>query len=108
PPPPNCFGGAGGGFSSGAIASTGTGTGTGGGGVTVISDQVVGPYESVQLSSTDPMALATWLTDHGYAIPTDIQPIIDAYVTDGFDFLALKLVPGQGVDKMQPVRVTTQ
>ena len=39
---------------------------------------------------------------------TDIDPIIAAYVNEGFDFLALKLQPGQGVQAMRPVRVTTQ
>jgi MYXO-CTERM domain-containing protein len=42
----------------------------------------VGPYETVQLHSTDGSALT--------------------------NFLALKLVPGQGVQSMQPVRVTSQ
>jgi hypothetical protein len=79
----------------------------GGGGVTVISQSVVGPYETVQLSSTDPTALTTWLTSHGYAIPSDVAPMIGAYVGEGFDFLALKLVPGMGVSTMKPVRVTT-
>jgi len=62
----------------------------------------------VQLHSTDGSALTNWLTSHGYNIPAPTQVIIDAYVTQGFDFLALKLVPGQGVQSMQPVRVTSQ
>src|SRR5690348_16899562 len=37
-----------------------------------------------------------------------IQPVIDAYVQSGFDFLAMKLVPGASVQSMRPVRVTTQ
>jgi MYXO-CTERM domain-containing protein len=77
------------------------------GSVNIIKQEVVGPYETVQLSSSDPAALSNWLTSHGYAIPTDIQPIIDAYVTEGFGFLALKLVPGASVQAMRPVRVTT-
>ncbi|MFO0586312.1 MAG: DUF2330 domain-containing protein [Polyangiaceae bacterium] len=85
----------------------GGGTGGSGGGVTVIAQETVGPYETVQLSSQDPTALQTWLSSHGYAIPADVQPIITQYVSEGFDFLAMKLVPGQGVDSMQPVRVTT-
>jgi len=51
--------------------------------------------------------LAGWLSQNGYVIPPDVQPVIDAYVAEGFDFLALKLVPGQGIDKIKPVRVTT-
>jgi hypothetical protein len=35
-----------------------------------------------------------------------VQPIISAYVNEGFDFLALKLAPGQNVSAMRPVRVT--
>ncbi len=88
-------------------AGVGGGAGTGGGGVTVVAQQAVGPYDTVQLSSSDPNALTTWLTMNGYNIPASIQPTIAAYVSEGFDFLALKLQPGMGVDAMVPVRVTT-
>ena len=73
----------------------------------VISQSVVGPYDTVQLQSTNPTALTDWLTANGFSIPTDVQPIIAAYVSEGFDFLALKLQPGQGVQAMRPVSVTT-
>ncbi len=82
-------------------------TSSGSGGVTVIATETVGPYETVQLSSTDPAALSTWLETHGYDIPNDISPVIADYVNEGFNFLALKLVPGQGVNSMRPVRITT-
>jgi hypothetical protein len=75
--------------------------------VTVTKEETVGPYETVQLHSTDPQALNTWLGDHGYLIPPDVQPIISAYVGAHYDFLALKLAPGQGVSSMRPVRVGT-
>jgi MYXO-CTERM domain-containing protein len=101
PPPPNCFG-AGFGIDASAAADAGAPP------VQVLKQEVVGPYETVQLHSTDPQALANWLTSHGYAIPTDIQPVVDAYVNEGFDFLALKLVPGASVQSMRPVRVTTK
>ncbi|HEY6460866.1 MAG TPA: DUF2330 domain-containing protein [Polyangiaceae bacterium] len=110
PAPPSCqscqcgFGGA-----DGGAAAVGNGSSSGGGGgVNVLSQQVVGPYESVQLQSTDPNALTNWLTTNGFTIPSDIDPILAAYVQEGFDFLALKLQPGQGVTAMRPVRVTTQ
>jgi len=73
--------------------------------VDVWSSTVVGPYEAVQLSSSDGSALRTWLKDHGFAVPTSIEPIIDQYVTGGFGFLALKLVPDAGTSKMVPVRI---
>jgi MYXO-CTERM domain-containing protein len=53
------------------------------------------------------MALATWLNANGYQIPATIQPVIAAYVAEGFDFLAMRLSPGQGIQAMQPVSVTS-
>lgn len=73
--------------------------------VTVVEEKVVGPYESVTLSSTDGMALRNWLASHGYVIPDDIGPLIDDYVALGTDFIALRLLPNQGVQAMEPVRV---
>jgi len=104
PPPPTCgetFAAAG---SGGTVESAGTGSG---GGVTVTAQAQVGPYETVQLHSTDGSALNNWLIAHGYQIPASTQPIIAAYVAESFDFLALKLIPGVGVQAMQPVRVTS-
>jgi hypothetical protein len=80
------------------------------GGITVIASQVVGPYATVQLhpnSTTDTMALTSWLQANGYEIPASVDPIIAAYVSEGFDFLAIKLVPGQGVQAMRPIAVTS-
>ena len=76
--------------------------------VQVVSQQTAGPYDVVTLSTDVPGALNTWLDDNGYAVPDEMQPIIDAYVADGFDFIALKLLPGVGVNRMAPVRVITQ
>jgi hypothetical protein len=75
--------------------------------VNVISQQVVGPYDTVQLQSTDPNALNAWLGANGYTIPPDVQPVIAAYVNEGFDFLAMRLAPGQGVQAMRPISVTS-
>jgi hypothetical protein len=89
--------------------SAGTGsTSTGGdGGVTVLAQEVVGPFDTVQLSAADPQELKDWLATNNFVLPPDVAPIIDAYVAEGFNFLALKLAPGEGIDSMRPVRVTT-
>ncbi len=119
PPAPTCGGGGVGCGASTDSASAGFGAnfpaGTAAGGdaaseskVTVISQMQVGPYEEVQLKSDDGSALTAWLTQHGYDIPDYTKPVIAAYVADKFDFLALKLVPGEGVQSMQPVRVTSK
>jgi hypothetical protein len=78
-----------------------------GGGVDVLAQEVVGPYSTVQLAADDPNALRDWLDENGYGVPDDIDPIIDAYVNEGFHFLAMKLVPGAGISAMRPVRVST-
>ncbi|MBV9947743.1 MAG: DUF2330 domain-containing protein, partial [Myxococcales bacterium] len=74
--------------------------------VTVTKQQNVGPYETVQLHTTDPNALNNWLIQNGFAIPPAVVPVLDEYVAEGFDFLAMKLLPDQGVQAMRPVRVT--
>lgn len=75
-------------------------------GVDVVSQESVGPYEIVILRSDDELSLRVWLDDHAYAIPDELDPIIDAYIDEGFDFAALRLVPAAGTAQMRPVRVT--
>jgi hypothetical protein len=109
-PPSNCNQGGGGCSSSSASAALGDFAPAAHGGdqgtVTVTKQENVGPYETVQLASTSPMALETWLATNGFEVPTDVQPIVAAYQNEGFDFLAMKLLPNQGVQAMRPVRVT--
>lgn len=105
PPPPACWGW---GEDDGGFGATGGGGGASPGGVEVIAQQVVGPYDTVQLSSQDPGALKNWLITNGYNVPLDVAPVIDAYVNEGFDFLALKLIPSADVSSMRPVRITAQ
>jgi hypothetical protein len=53
------------------------------------------------------MALVDWLQDHDYSVPDSILPVIQHYVEEDMNFIALRLSPNAGVDQMQPVRVTT-
>ena len=94
------------GFATGSSAS---GSGSSSGGVTVLQEQVVGPYDTVQLSTNDPTgtALTLWLGANGFAVPASVTPIVDAYASEGFNFLAMRLAPGQGVQAMRPVSVTS-
>jgi hypothetical protein len=100
----------------GAFGATAAGSGSASSGtsayyapppVQVLKADNVGPYATVQLKSTNATALETWLSQNGYMIPADVQPVIAAYLAEGFDFLAMKLLPNQGVQAMRPVRVTT-
>jgi hypothetical protein len=102
-PPSSCSsGGCGSTNASGFAAGSGDDRGT----VTVTKQQNVGPYDTVQLHATDSSALNAWLAQNSFAIPADVTPIIDAYLNEGFDFLAMKLLPDQGVQAMRPVRVS--
>ena len=104
PPPPDCSArssSSGGSFNAGEAAPQDPG-------VVVTKREIVGPYESVQLKATDANALQNWLAQNNFNVPADVKPVVDSYVNEKFDFLALKLIPGKSVQDMRPVRVTTK
>ncbi|WP_437585764.1 DUF2330 domain-containing protein [Sorangium sp. So ce1000] len=75
--------------------------------VTVLHRGTVGPYETFTLATETPGALNTWLEANGYGVDASTQPVIDAYVEESFDFIAIRLLPGKDVKEMKPVRVVT-
>jgi hypothetical protein len=95
----------------GATATSASGLKEGGmvndDGVTVLHQGTVGPYATVTLQSEDGDSLTTWLGQNGYSVPPDIAPVVAEYVAEGFDFIALRLLPGAGINQMTPVRVVT-
>jgi hypothetical protein len=90
-----------------AVATGGPGAFNGMGGVIVRQQGSVGPYMFVQLRAANSDSLLKWLPDNGYTIPPDIKPVIEAYQTEGFDFIALRLAPQNDIRQMTPVRVIT-
>jgi Uncharacterized protein conserved in bacteria (DUF2330) len=106
-PPSNCGRSGSGCAFGGTTSASGDFAGAAGPGVQVVSQSVIGPYDTATLHATDPDALYDWLVANDYDIPDGIRPVIDAYVAGGFDFIALRLAPGQGVQAMQPVRVVS-
>ena len=102
--------GGGGGLGCGALALSGDASegAPNDEGVTVVHHGTVGPYETVTLSASEPGALNAWLASHGYNVDPSTQPIIDSYVADGFDFIALRLLPNEGTAAMTPVRVVQE
>lgn len=76
------------------------------GGVMVMRQDVVGPYNVATIRGMDPMAIQTWLTMNGFAIPSEAVPVLMAYATSGHDFIVAKLRPGMGINRMAPIRVT--
>jgi len=75
--------------------------------VSVVSQSVIGPYQAVTLRAKSGEGVSEWLTTNKFAIPENVKPTIDAYTKEGFDFIALRLRPGQGVQAMRPVRVVS-
>jgi hypothetical protein len=93
----------------GADEAAGSSAGSPGPGqVQIVSQSVVGPYETVTLRATDDDALRLWLRTNHFLIPPAIDPTIAAYVDEGFDFIALRLRPECGERSMKPVRVVTK
>lgn len=77
-----------------------------GGGVTVFSSGEVGPYGFDVVGSADPQALISWLKDNGYQITPEQEPLVQVYVREQMLFLAMKLRPGQGVQDIEPVKMS--
>ena len=75
--------------------------------VTIVDQAVVGPYETVTLRANEPGALQKWLVANGYEIPEIAGPIIETYVAEQFDFIALRLRPGKDVRAMEPIRIVS-
>jgi hypothetical protein len=93
-------------FGFGASAGSPRAESTDGMPVTVFHQGVVGPYETATIGSDDPGALLAWMNDNGYVVDDSLLPVIDHYVDQHMNFAVLRLRPGAGVDRMQPVRVT--
>ncbi|XYH93473.1 DUF2330 domain-containing protein [Sorangium sp. So ce1128] len=106
--PSSTCGGSGGGCglpTVGASLDSAEGGGFGNEQVTVLHRGTVGPYETATLATDTPGALNKWLDTNGFGVDESTQPVIDAYVEEDFDFIALKLQPGKDVKEMKPVRV---
>ncbi len=72
-------------------------------GVDVIDLPQVGPYAPQRITSEDPRALIDWLNENGYVITEAMEPIVEDYVKQDFDFLGMKLAPEAGVENIQPI-----
>lgn len=65
------------------------------GGVELLSRQQVGAYDVSVLAAERPGALLDWLDEHGYAFPEEGQLILDAYVREGWYFVASRVLSGE-------------
>ena len=70
----------------GGIEST-----TSGHNVSILDRKLVGIFETTTIASHDAKALQTWLSENGFAVPTNTKPVIASYVKDGWVFVAAKV-----------------
>jgi hypothetical protein len=75
--------------------------------VQILSQEVIGPYETVTLRSDDPETLFDWLIGNDFSIPEESRPIVEDYVTAGLDFIAMRMrpSPAQQARAMEPIRI---
>jgi hypothetical protein len=59
--------------------------------VTILDRKIVGVFETTTITSHDAKALQTWLSENGFAVPTNAEPVIASYVKDGWVFVATKV-----------------
>ncbi len=75
-------------------------------GVEIFASGEVGPYAFDVIGSEDPTALIRWLRDNEYRVTEPMEPLINVYVDEEFVFRAMRLLPEQGAQDIQPVKIT--
>lgn len=73
--------------------------------VQIVSQDQVGPYDTVVIRSLDGDAreLLTWLEDNDYIIPEGALPTLQSYVNDNHVFLGLKLANDRSAGDITPI-----
>ncbi|HSO31717.1 MAG TPA: DUF2330 domain-containing protein [Labilithrix sp.] len=104
---PETAGSAGAGNTDDSNVPTSTPTYTGNEDVEVVAQASIGPYQAVTIRAAGTTGISDWLTTNGFVIPPAIAPVIDSYVQQKLDFIALRLRPGVGVQAMRPVRIVS-
>jgi hypothetical protein len=59
--------------------------------VSILDRKLVGVFETTTIASHDAKALQVWLSENGYVVPTNAEPVIASYVKDGWVFVATKV-----------------
>ncbi len=59
--------------------------------VSILDRKLVGVFETTTIASHDAKALQVWLSENGFTVPTNAEPVIASYVKDGWVFVATKV-----------------
>ena len=87
-------------------SSDGAPAGGAAGGVNVLGRDRIGGYDVARLAADDPNALRAWLDANGYRAPAGAEPILQAYIDEGWKFVAVKLAPDRPANgALAPLRM---
>lgn len=62
--------------------------------VSLIERQTLGPFDISTLAATDANALGAWLKSNGYSFPPELTKILQPYVDQKWEYVAIRLTPG--------------
>ncbi|MBX2803393.1 MAG: DUF2330 domain-containing protein [Myxococcales bacterium] len=71
--------------------------------VNVVSQQQVGPYDTVVLQAQTTAGLLDWLQSNGYLLPDELDPVLTPYVADDSYFVALKMAKDSEDGNLAPL-----
>jgi len=74
-------------------------------GITVISEQVVGDYQTVTFRASEASSAVQWLRDNGFIVNQTTSIYMESYIQANMVFVAAKLVPGAGVSSIKPLKM---
>ena len=90
---------------SSGSGSGGNGGAPGGPPVTVLSEQVIGDYQTVTFRADEANVATAWLRQNGFIVNQTTSIYMEPYVQQGMVFVAAKLVPGAGVKSIKPLKL---
>ena len=96
----------GGGFTGGFVSSDDSGAPPDDPGPEVVHRETVGAFDVVVLQGGTSQEVMTWLADNGYQQDPAAEPILEAYLSEGFLFAAIKLTHAPGEDAVHPIVLT--
>jgi MYXO-CTERM domain-containing protein len=73
--------------------------------VEVIDRREVDGYEVTTVKTTSSEDLVEWLRINEYRIVPAMEPFIALYVGQGLNFVAAKLLPGEGLESIKPLKM---
>ncbi len=74
--------------------------------VNVFKEESVGPFDYVVLNAESAEDLNNWLRVNGYRVVAGSDEVVQAYLDEGIQLLALKLSPTAVASQVEPIKLT--